>query len=244
MYNLISFSLLLFFPGLSLTPGAPRTPGTAHTPGAPRTPGAAHTPGAHTPGGAPRTPGMAHTPGGAHTPGSVPPPQLSEPPVLPRQNSKHLLYAKHLPIPQEESYQHECNQRQITLYGVGKAREEARHVTKRVGKDLARLFSKKNCIDISSGDIGKKKKGKDKEDKDKDSSMTFDAISGKFARLCVYDQHAVTSTTASYVQEQMASFSSGGSLYLPLVDNIAFLLDLMHYCCNAAGLMDFIINVS
>jgi hypothetical protein len=49
------------------------------------------------------------------------------------------------------------------LYGVGKARDEARHIVKKVTKETVKLFSKKNCIDVGSGDLGKNKKKKDKE---------------------------------------------------------------------------------
>ena len=59
-----------------------------------------------------------------HTPGSVPPASQSrqsqpEPPQ-PKRPSKHLYYATHFPIPQDEYCTHEVNQRLITLYGVGK----------------------------------------------------------------------------------------------------------------------------
>jgi hypothetical protein len=43
------------------------------------------------------------------------------------------------------------------LYGVGKARDEARHIVKKVTKETVKLFSKKNCIDVGSGDLGNNK---------------------------------------------------------------------------------------
>ena len=59
-----------------------------------------------------------------HTPGSVPPAsqsRQSQPdPPQPKRPSKHLYYATHFPIPQDETCTHEVNQRLITLYGVGK----------------------------------------------------------------------------------------------------------------------------
>ena len=59
-----------------------------------------------------------------HTPGSVPPAsqsrQSAPDPPQPKRPSKHLYYATHFPIPQDETCTHEVNQRLITLYGVGK----------------------------------------------------------------------------------------------------------------------------
>ena len=96
------------------------------------------------------------TPGGAVVP---PLHQSQEPSHQQQQQSKrpvrHLQYATHLPIPQDDLSSHECNQRMVVLYGVGKARDEARHVVKKINKEIMKLFSKKNSIDISSGDIGK-----------------------------------------------------------------------------------------
>ena len=51
---------------------------------------------------------------------------------------------------------------------IFQARDEARHVVKKVTKEISRLFSKKNCMDISGGDLGKKKK---KPEKEKDSKF-------------------------------------------------------------------------
>ncbi len=74
---------------------------------------------------------MSHPPSLPHTPGSVPPAsqppsrgatQPDPPPPAPKRPSKHLYYATHFPIPQDDSCAHEVNQRLITLYGVGKVR--------------------------------------------------------------------------------------------------------------------------
>jgi mediator of RNA polymerase II transcription subunit 12 len=52
------------------------------------------------------------------------------------------------------------------LYGVGSAREEARRSLKKTTKEIVKLFSKKNCIDVHSGELMKaKKKNKEKEGK-------------------------------------------------------------------------------
>ncbi len=46
---------------------------------------------------------------------------------------------------------------------VFQARDEAKHVVKKVTKEIMRLFGKKSSLDISSGDTGKKKKKLEKE---------------------------------------------------------------------------------
>lgn len=41
--------------------------------------------------------------------------------------SRHLMYTTHFPLSQDDPFaQHDCNQRHILLYGVGKVRDEAR----------------------------------------------------------------------------------------------------------------------
>ncbi|OTF71121.1 hypothetical protein BLA29_012147, partial [Euroglyphus maynei] len=70
--------------------------------------------------------------------------------------SRHLLYTLHFPLPQDESFMHECNQRHILLYGVSKTKDEARHIVKKVTKEIQKLFNRKSSLDIN--DNGKVKK--------------------------------------------------------------------------------------
>lgn len=51
----------------------------------------------------------------------------------------------------DDTSNHDCNQRYMLLFGVGKQRDEARHTVKRISKDISKLFSKKFCIDVSEG---------------------------------------------------------------------------------------------
>ncbi|GFR92708.1 mediator of RNA polymerase II transcription subunit 12-like protein, partial [Elysia marginata] len=87
----------------------------------------------------------------------------SHQPQQPKGPSRHMIYATHFPIPQDDCSVHEINQRMIVLYGVGKARDEARHMFKKISKEIVKLFSKRNCVDVTSGDLGKVKKKKEKE---------------------------------------------------------------------------------
>lgn len=162
-----------------------------------------------------------------------------------------MLYAQHFPIPQDEMSSHECNQRMTVLYGVGKARDEARHIVKKVTKETVKLFSKKNCIDVGSGDLGKNKKKKDKELGEAHSVQSatnfetvFEGIFNKFQKLSYYDQHVVTHQCVTSVLEQISAFINENSDYLPVVENISFLFDLMEYSCNVYGLLEFSVQVS
>ena len=159
--------------------------------------------------------------------------------------SRHMLYATHFPLPQDDSSSHECNQRLVVLFGVGKARENARHVLKKVGKEIVRLYSKKNCIDMSSGDLGKPKKKKDKDEMASVSlSGNLEVLLSKFQKLSFYDQHVVTAQCAMAVLEQINNFTSGNSTYLPQVDNISYLFDLMEFSMNINHLLEFSVQVS
>lgn len=51
------------------------------------------------------------------------------------------------PAFQDESSSHECNQRTVLLYGVGKEREEARHQLKKITKDILRILNKKSTAE-------------------------------------------------------------------------------------------------
>ncbi|GFO22710.1 mediator of RNA polymerase ii transcription subunit 12-like, partial [Plakobranchus ocellatus] len=94
--------------------------------------------------------------------GSIPGPSHHHQSQQPKGPSRHMVYATHFPI-QGDDCSYEINQRMIVLYGVGKARDEARHMFKKISKEIVKLFSKRNCIDVTSGDLGKVKKKKEKE---------------------------------------------------------------------------------
>lgn len=114
--------------------------------------------------------------------------------------SRHRLYVTHFPLPQDENYQHEINQRHILLYGCGRARDEARHMVKKVSKELAKMFSKKFCFDVSDGSRVKKQSR---------NEINFEQLQTRFATLPYFDQHAVTSAAGQAGLEMLASFAAG-----------------------------------
>lgn len=122
--------------------------------------------------------------------------------------SRHRLYVTHLPLPQDENYQHEINQRHILLYGCGRARDEARHMVKKVSKELGKMFSKKFCFDVSDGSRVKKQSK---------NEINFEQLQTRFAALPYFDQHAVTSSAGQSALEMLASFGAGKYLSIILL---------------------------
>nr|CAD7579307.1 unnamed protein product [Timema californicum] len=156
---------------------------------------------------------------------------------------------------------HDCNQRHVLLYGVGRVRDEARHTVKKMTKEVCKLFGKKFSIDVAEG--GKVKKHSRGE-------FNFEATTAKMQALSYFDQHVVTYQCAMTVIEMLGSYSSGqytrprcdgcgragvttshllllcvagSSNYLPVQEHVAFLFDLMELALNIYGLIDFCIQV-
>lgn len=51
--------------------------------------------------------------------------------------SRHYLYTTHFPLYQGDVIsQHDCNQRYILLFGVGKERDEKKHAVKKMVKGM------------------------------------------------------------------------------------------------------------
>uniref|UniRef100_A0A8C9FB77 Mediator complex subunit 12L n=1 Tax=Pavo cristatus TaxID=9049 RepID=A0A8C9FB77_PAVCR len=153
---------------------------------------------------------------------------------------RHLQYATHFPIPLDESSSHECNQRMILLYGVGKERDEARHQLKKITKDILKILNKKSTTETGGkfGDEGQKAR-KNKQE----AFPTLETVFTKLQQLSYFDQHQVTSQISSNVLEQITSFASGTSYHLPLAHHIQLIFDLMEPALNINGLIDFAIQL-
>ena len=54
----------------------------------------------------------------------------------------------------------------------------------------------------------------------------------------------MTGACAAAVLEAIAAFVSGTSVYLPVVDNVSYLFDLMQSCLSISDLLEFIVQVS
>ncbi|XP_023375713.1 mediator of RNA polymerase II transcription subunit 12-like protein isoform X5 [Pteropus vampyrus] len=151
---------------------------------------------------------------------------------------RHLQYATHFPIPLDESSSHECNQRTILLYGVGKERDEVRHQLKKITKDILKILNKKSTTETGVGDEGQKVR-KNKQE----AFPTLETVFTKLQLLSYFDQHQVTSQISNNVLEQITSFASGTSYHLPLAHHIQLIFDLMEPALNINGLIDFAIQL-
>lgn len=112
-------------------------------------------------------------------------------------------------------------------------RDEARHVVKKMTKEVCKLFGKKFSIDVAEG--GKVKKHSRSE-------FNFESITQKFQNLCYFDQHVVTWQCATQVVDMLNTFVTGSS-YLPVQEHVAFLFDLMELALNIYGLIDICIQI-
>ncbi|KFP64205.1 Mediator of RNA polymerase II transcription subunit 12-like, partial [Cariama cristata] len=139
---------------------------------------------------------------------------------------------------QDESSSHECNQRMILLYGVGKERDEARHQLKKITKDILKILNKKSTTEMGVGDEGQKARKTKQE-----AFPTLETVFTKLQQLSYFDQHQVTSQISSNVLEQITSFASGTSYHLPLAHHIQLIFDLMEPALNINGLIDFAIQL-
>ncbi|XP_077344283.1 mediator of RNA polymerase II transcription subunit 12-like protein isoform X3 [Lithobates pipiens] len=151
---------------------------------------------------------------------------------------RHLQYATHFPIPLEASTSHECNQRMILLYGVGRERDEARHQLRKITKDLLKILNKNGTSDSAVGDDGHRTRRNKQE--------SFPSLESTFSRLqhlSYFDQHQVTSQISCNVLEQITSFASGTSYHLPLAHHVQLILDLMEPALNINGLIDFAVQL-
>ncbi|MEJ1277562.1 hypothetical protein NN561_008479 [Cricetulus griseus] len=138
----------------------------------------------------------------------------------------------------DESSNHECNQRTILLYGVGKERDEARHQLKKITKDILKILNKKSTTESGVGDEGQKARKSKQE-----VFPTPETVFTKLQLLSYFDQHQVTSQISNNVLEQITSFASGTSYHLPLAHHIQLIFDLMEPALNINGLIDFAIQL-
>uniref|UniRef100_A0A671R9F8 Mediator of RNA polymerase II transcription subunit 12-like n=1 Tax=Sinocyclocheilus anshuiensis TaxID=1608454 RepID=A0A671R9F8_9TELE len=160
---------------------------------------------------------------------------------------RHIQYATHFPIPQEESASHECNQRLVVLYGVGKQRDEARHAIKKITKDILKVLNRKSTAETDIKRLNPQllifQEGQKRKRSKPEAFPTAEDIFSKFQHLSHFDQHQVTSQVSRNVLEQITSFALGMSYHLPLVQHIQFIFDLMEYSLNISGLIDFAIQL-
>ncbi|XP_040577805.1 mediator of RNA polymerase II transcription subunit 12-like protein isoform X2 [Lepeophtheirus salmonis] len=144
--------------------------------------------------------------------------------------SRHWQYTYHFPLPQDDSYIHDCNQRHVLLYGAGKVKDDAARNCKKLSKELLKLFSKKLSIDVSDGGKAKKQAK---------SEFLFESVTQKFQSLSYYDQHSISHQCGQTIVETLSVFCNLNGSYLPISDYVLFLFDLAGLSLNIQGLLDW-----
>jgi mediator of RNA polymerase II transcription subunit 12 len=150
-------------------------------------------------------------------------------------SSRHWQYCYHFPLPQDENSTHDCNQRNVLLYGVGRGRDDASRNVKKIHKDVTKLFSKKFSIDVSDG--GKVKKHNK-------GDVIFDQVVRRFQNLSYYDQHCVSYICGQTMIEMLSAFANScNANYLPLPEYVSFLFDLTGLALNIQGILDWCLQI-
>ena len=147
---------------------------------------------------------------------------------------RHWQYVYHFPLPQDESSTHDCNQRNVLLYGVGRGRDDASRSVKKIHKDITKLFSKKFSIDVSDG--GKVKKHNK-------GDVIFEQVVQRFQNLSYYDQHCVSQQCGQTMIEMLSAFANSNANYLPLPEYVSFLFDLTSLALNIQGILEWCLQI-
>ncbi|XP_003370677.1 transcription mediator subunit Med12 superfamily [Trichinella spiralis] len=146
--------------------------------------------------------------------------------------SKHYFNVLHFPVPQDDQYRHECNQRQLLLFGSNSDQYSRKHILKKLTKELNKLWSKKTSAELTTTGLIRVRKIIDSE--------SLCSLSRKIRNLVFYDQFAVMDCCCDAGIAQFNSFISGQSNCLPTLENFDFLLGLLEESSNFISLVEFV----
>ncbi|KRX88671.1 Mediator of RNA polymerase II transcription subunit 12-like protein [Trichinella pseudospiralis] len=145
--------------------------------------------------------------------------------------SKHYFNVLHFPVPQDDQYRHECNQRQLLLFGSNSDQYSRKHILKKLTKELNKLWSKKTSAELTTTGLIRVRKIIDSE--------SLCSLSRKIQNLVFYDQFAVMDCCCDAGIAQFNSFINGQSNCLPTLENFDFLLGLLEESSNFISLVEF-----
>ncbi|OUC47862.1 transcription mediator subunit Med12 [Trichinella nativa] len=146
--------------------------------------------------------------------------------------SKHYFNVLHFPVPQDDQYRHECNQRQLLLFGSNSDQYSRKHILKKLTKELNKLWNKKTSAELTTTGLIRVRKIIDSE--------SLCSLSRKIQNLVFYDQFAVMDCCCDAGIAQFNSFISGQSNCLPTLENFDFLLGLLEESSNFISLVEFV----
>lgn len=148
---------------------------------------------------------------------------------------RHMTFVKHFPIPDDENFLQDINQRNFLLYGFGKEREDAKYAMRKLNKEICKLFRSRACRDINEG--GKIKKLTMREGFNPESTLQ------KFESLNHHDQHIITNSLAMTILEMFTAVSNGQSSLLPTLESLSFVFDLFTMALNVSGLLELVVSI-
>lgn len=148
---------------------------------------------------------------------------------------RHMTFVKHFPVPDDENFIHDVNQRNFLLYGFGKEREDVKHTMKRLNKEICKLFSRRASRDINEG--GKIKKAAIREGFNPESALH------KFESLNHHDQHVITNSLSATILEMYTGVSNGQTFFLPSLESLSFVFDLFTMALNVSGLLELVVPI-
>ncbi|VDM17097.1 unnamed protein product [Hydatigera taeniaeformis] len=151
---------------------------------------------------------------------------------LPQRHScdlnRHLQYLIHFPLPQDDSYAHEQNQRAQLLYGSSaRAHSRARETPRKVSRDIVKLFTRSaHRLDVVHGELGKRKKNKERvadvnatpngaqrgssgSKETRSLEELLEAISTRFRNLNYYDmEYVISKSMPAYLRSLSGTTST------------------------------------
>ncbi|XP_003366992.1 hypothetical protein Tsp_13668 [Trichinella spiralis] len=139
--------------------------------------------------------------------------------------SKHYFNVLHFPVPQDDQYRHECNQRQLLLFGSNSDQYSRKHILKKLTKELNKLWSKKTSAELTTT-------GLIRGEEDYRFRIALFIISK--------NTFAVMDCCCDAGIAQFNSFISGQSNCLPTLENFDFLLGLLEESSNFISLVEFV----
>lgn len=148
---------------------------------------------------------------------------------------RHMTFVKHFPVPDDENFLQDINQRNFLLYGFGKEREDAKYAMRKLNKEICKLFRSRACRDINEG--GKIKKLTMREGFNPESTLQ------KFESLNHHDQHVITNSLAMTILEMFTGVSNGQSSLLPTLESLSFVFDLFTMALNVSGLLELVVPI-
>jgi hypothetical protein len=184
-----------------------------------------------------------------------------------RPMSKLATFVLHIPIPDTERFQHERNQRFVVLYGFASKKQEIKEKIAHIQSKLFKLFSRKSSIDLSdpsslvyqassSNGFGQSKNragGATNGNKlfNRITMLNFAAnsqdteqlslLTKQYVKLSYYDQYNLISKVTTHIIDIYKSLDEKN--YLPKLQYIQFLFDLMEYNSNTFNLILFAVRL-